>query len=229
MANACKICSHDRRKEIEKQLAQGVANLRIATSFQNISEANLRNHLNHFELPAKLKEESSIEFYEMLKRHSLRLEKMLAACDEDLTDPNDETKYTLAPRADDLTVIYEVRQGKQTVRKTAPLNELIDLVNGNGRDIIRVKWTDNRYKLFLDTISELHKKLDTLAKIGGHYQKEKENESDVQKWKQAVRQLLGDETVNNASEAVELLKEAGYNPPSEKVEREIIEEIGTIG
>jgi hypothetical protein len=229
MANACKICSHSDRKEIERDLAQGVANLRIATRFSDISEANLRNHLKHYLVPAQLEEETKIEFHNMLFRHSMRLEKLLAAFDELLTDPDDETKYTLSPLADDIDIVYEVQQGERTAKKTSSLQELIDLVNGKGRDIIRVKWADNRYRIFLDTIGKLHDKLDLLAKIDGLYQKEKENDNDVSRWKKAVRQLVENKTVETASEAVELLRHVGCVAPSQHVEREVIENLGNIG
>jgi phage terminase small subunit len=44
----------------------------------------------------------------------------------------------------------------------------------------------------------------------------------VQKWKQAVLQLIESKTARDAPEAVALLKHAGFNPPGEQAEREII-------
>ena len=50
-----------------------------------------------------------------------------------------------------------------------------------------------------------------------------------QKWKQAVQQLIAAKAAETPAEAVKLLKEAGFNPPSEAVEREVVNDIGQIG
>ncbi len=98
MARVCKICQHSDRAAIEAQMCQRVANLRIATNFKNISEANLRNHLNHFTLPARLEVRRRITFDESFQRHFVRLEKLITSFDEKLADGDKFDVSNLEPK-----------------------------------------------------------------------------------------------------------------------------------
>ena len=98
MPRVCKICQHSDRAAIEAQMCQRVANLRIATNFKNISEANLRNHLNHFALPARLEVRRRITFDESFQRDFVRLEKLIASFDEKLSDGDKFDVSKLTPQ-----------------------------------------------------------------------------------------------------------------------------------
>jgi len=47
MGNACKVCGHGDREEIEKMMLSGRSHLKISKSFEGISNQNIRNHLPH--------------------------------------------------------------------------------------------------------------------------------------------------------------------------------------
>lgn len=63
--------------------------------------------------------------------------KLMAACDEWLTDPENPQRYTLDPRPEDVTVVYEVevhtQNGLQTLKRKKSLRELFDCLK-DGQD-----------------------------------------------------------------------------------------------
>ena len=169
MPRVCKICQHSDRAAIEAQMARCLPKLEIARNFTGLSHNNVENHLKHFRLPIELEAHRRISFDASFRQHFTRLEKLLAACDKWLIDPDDESRYTVAPRASDLKVIYEKEINGVLITRTARLSDLLDQINGQGRNVLQVSYSNDKYKLFLDTIGKLHDKLDMMAKISGLY------------------------------------------------------------
>ena len=175
MPRVCKICQHSDRAAIEAQMARCLPKLEIARNFTGLSHNNVENHLKHFRLPIELEAHRRISFDASFRQHFTRLEKLLAACDKWLIDPDDESRYTVAPRASDLKVIYEKEINGVLITRTARLSDLLDQINGQGRNVLQVSYSNDKYKLFLDTIAQLHHKLEMLAKISGKYKQDAPN------------------------------------------------------
>ncbi len=157
MARTCTICRHPARVEIDKALIDGTANRRIAAQHA-VAETSLRRHkADHL---ARLLAESGpfatavahpadragsivahaaqravddLDIRAQLRRHTERVNLLSDACDAWLRDPDDPSRYTLDPRAEDLMVLYEDltdrTRGGDPKRKRATLADLLERVS----------------------------------------------------------------------------------------------------
>jgi len=160
-------------------LIDGVPYRQIAKQF-GITTSSLVRHKKHMAkdlVPATKVEEVAkadrlMSEVERLARH---VNKMLAACDEYLTDPENPAKYDIGPRADDIEVVYlENIEGKR-VRKKRLLSELLEKVEGQGVPLhVRYKIADPR-DLILKTIDRLHNLAELLAKVTGELREAQTN------------------------------------------------------
>ncbi len=89
------------------------------------------------------------------------VKKMVAACDEWLTDPDDPSKYYIGPRGEDIEIMYgEVSQrtGREKPQsKKANLQEILNVIDQSGKFVIRGtkdNYADPR-KLLLEAIGKL--------------------------------------------------------------------------
>ena len=143
----------------------------IAKQF-GVTTSSLTRHKRHMAkhlVPATKTEEVAkadrlMSEVERLTRH---VNKMLAACDEYLTDPDNPKKYDIGPRAEDIEVVYlEHIEGKR-VRKKKLLSELLELIEGQGTPLhVRYKIADPR-ELLLKTVDRLHNLAELLARVTG--------------------------------------------------------------
>jgi len=101
--------------------------------------------------------------------------KLLRACDEWLTDPDDATRYDLGPRAQELMVHYETTTAGPggrpvVVRRKARLDALLAALSrvreGLSVTSVESKAADPR-KLLLDTSKTLESHLRLIAEIAG--------------------------------------------------------------
>lgn len=189
MANVCKICRHAQKLEIERVIAGGQTFRRIASQF-SISEAAVRRHVGKCiplmlqELRAAQKKARAIIVEDEVTRVFTRLYKLLDACDEWLTDPDDSEKYSLGARASELTVIYDdladVTSKGHPKRKSDQLSRLLARLEKNGKIeafAVTSKHADPR-DLIVRTAAEIKAHLELFGRLQGLFQRDRANESD---------------------------------------------------
>jgi len=98
-----------------------------------------------------------------------KAEKMLAAADAWLEDPNAPGRYNLNPRTHEVDVVYERQVGDRTVRSTEKLGKLLADVEGKlGITVVRgeTKTADPR-KLLLEAVATLKPVVELIGKATG--------------------------------------------------------------
>jgi hypothetical protein len=147
------------------------------------------------------------------------LRKLRAACDEYLTDPDDEEKYTLDPRAREVSVLYEEheRGADKPKRKRASLEVLLhrlEMKKGLGITVDRteIRFADPR-KLILESLDRFDKHLRMLGDLTGRFKQPAQNPHDddarkakvsIQLWRYACRDEKTGE-LPSVAEALEFL------------------------
>lgn len=145
MPQRCTVCDHKDRYDIDLALASGrVSNRSIALQFGLVHTSVRRHKADH--LPQVLaeafkahKEARAGEIRAEVSQIINRIKKLLAAADDYLSDPDDPTRYTIGPRAEDITVTYTeaVSDGEKRQRRKAPLTSLIARVeHATGIDVV---------------------------------------------------------------------------------------------
>lgn len=207
----CKVCNHKKVALIDKKIRNGDSINSIHKIF-SVSRDTLALHRDNC-MSALLQEDKAIQ--ESLVSDSLihqvqaqiaLVQKLILACDDYLTDPDDDSKYYLGPHGHEIDVTYqEVNKktgGLLPSRQKATLQELIQAVEGDSYVIrgITSKHADPR-DLLLKAITKLegtakfifegtqklieweHKKkaLDKLAETGGTISIEKEIQTITEK------------------------------------------------
>lgn len=168
------IADHPKRAEIEKALAAGDRSLRNIAEQYNISHVSLHRYLHErfAEKAAKARElqdaKEGDRIYHEIRAVMERCQKLYDAADEWLTDPENPEKYYIGPRADEVVVYYEEKQGEAVVRRSATLQELL---NNVGREVVshRTKYADPR-ELLLKTAQTLNRQLELIAEVLGKIQ-----------------------------------------------------------
>ena len=99
------------------------------------------------------------------------LSKLINACDEWLTDPNDKDKYFLGDRADELSVVWLEEQGNGKIaKKRDSLQHLLDIAldteRGKALQYVQTGRTDTR-KLMLESLRVAQQQVELIAKITG--------------------------------------------------------------
>ncbi len=184
MTRTCTVCSHPERATIDKALVAVQNPYRdIARQYGLSKDALLRHKADHLlaEIVAAWQVErqgNGLELAGEVRGWMTTIGKMLRACDEWLTDPDDHTRYDLRPRAYELLVHYEVTErgpgGRPVVaRRKARLSDLLPRVQavheGLNVTMIEHKAADPR-KLLLDTTKTLESHLRLVAEIAGKVQ-----------------------------------------------------------
>src|ERR1051326_8750525 len=152
MPQLCTICTHRQSRSIDLAIVAGkLSNRAIACQFGVNREAVRRHRADH--LPETLK-----RGYEAQKNQDAALvmdelmccvritNQVLAACDEWLSDPDNESKYTLEPRADPRELILKA------VAQLRPQAELLARLEGKLKDtainiLINPEWLKIRATL----------------------------------------------------------------------------------
>lgn len=144
------------------------------------------------------------------------VKKMRAAADEWLTDPNNSEKFTLAPRSDEVDIVYYVQGERGPKAVTENLQALIARLEENGYDhpspfVKTVDLRDHALKI----IDRVDMTVDKFAKIGGIYQQDRPNEH----YRDMYQGLAGrvDELEQNSpdkspKEIARLIREEGFGP-----------------
>jgi hypothetical protein len=192
MGRPCTVCSHPQRREIDDALVAVFAPFRAIGRQFNVGRDSLRRHKAHHlavavargkelveaaqagvvaRIGARLAEQREIEdarqvnVFVGLGRLFSVLTKMLDACDQFLSDPNDPSRYDLNPRAHELEVTYLVcvarrEDGSEIVAtRKVLLSELMGYFDDkvpDSRGVLIVKWkmADPR-RLVLDSVRHI--------------------------------------------------------------------------
>jgi hypothetical protein len=165
------------------------------------------------ELRAADRRERAVVVETELNRASRHLNKLLDACDDWLTDPDDPSRYTLEARANELTVVYDdwndVNDKGQPRRKRESLSNLLKtLWKGSKVSALTItsKSADPR-DLIVKTAGEIKGQLELFARLQGLFQRDRANESD----------RIHDREVAAAVKAeVAKMVEEGYSPEDAK-------------
>ena len=186
----CTVCSHDQIEQINQLIAENRQSYRATACQFKLNRMSISRHVtNCLNLSAaKIKtlsrEQQKEEFHDMLRGSFIRIEKQLAALDLWLSDPEFPDTYSVAPRADEITVIYldhkDLVMG-EPVRKTALLDDILEEMSKSGRETVKVRSAtiDNR-KLLLESLAQFTKQMALYAKVIGIEQLPSENEQKVQ-------------------------------------------------
>jgi hypothetical protein len=178
MPQICTVCSHKENRGIDLAIVAGkLSDRNIAKQFGVTYSAVFRHRQEH--LPEILKRGYEAQknadasaVMDELQRCIKLTNKVLAACDEWLTDPEQTDRYSLDPRADELTVIYSEPNGDgKPHKKKATLDELLARVRvlplpGRSIEMVETKRADPR-ELILKAIAQLRPQAELLARLEG--------------------------------------------------------------
>jgi hypothetical protein len=175
MPRQCTVCIHPEKVGIDAALVRGVSPYELESTYTGLRKSALQRHrelhLSRSLLKAQeIQEIADAEYLQAeLARCFERVNKLFDACDRWLTDPEDESRYDIGPRAGEIAVTYEAEDGK---RRKASLSELLERVEGEtGRGVVMVetKHADPR-DLILKTAARLQGQLELLARLLGELQ-----------------------------------------------------------
>lgn len=204
MPRSCSICGHADRSAIDKALVSGTPLRDIAGQF-GLSRSAIDRHKKSClvdqlaraekvirtrktqQRPVDPKadrqavklveqlDDASLDVMSELKSQFRHMKKLLRACDEYLTDPDDPTRYDLGPRAHEVMVSYEVEEGRTRSdapiikRRKAALQKLIDRLEHRETGIGTVTLVEHKSadprKLIIDTTDQLKRQNEMLAKL----------------------------------------------------------------
>jgi hypothetical protein len=175
MPRPCTVCQHPQRLEIDKALVAGDAIPAIIARYSTLSctlgrmalQRHKDEHLPRVLVQAQEAEERehALDVMTELRRCFARVNLVLDACHAWLLDPEDPTRYTLEPRADDVWIIYTERgPGGKPERKKARLSRLLARLEDAGVDVQggEHRVADPR-KLVLDAAAQLRETTALLA------------------------------------------------------------------
>jgi hypothetical protein len=187
----CSVCSHTQIDKINQQLVANRSYRGIAGQF-GLTDSSVHRHASTCVAEmldaareaqvlhsAVVTQDAVIEIY-------TELHKLVILARERLTDPDEPHKYTLAPRADDLMIVWkdgkDLDSNKTPRLKKAPLQELLDrLAKTNRFELVSADLPKvSPIKLLLEASREMGPFLDKLAKLQGEYREKEKNPKDRQ-------------------------------------------------
>ena len=176
MPRKLEVEQHSKKQQIIKALVRGDT-YREITGKYGVTKSALSRYLNRelLQKAAMAKEARDLsdgkKIVEEIQDIMVKARKMYEACDEYLTDPKDNTKYFLGPRAHEVEVAWEEEIGDgenpRTVKRRDTLENLLSLAGKSGRySSVKYRYADPR-KLLLDTANTLNRHLELLSRIIG--------------------------------------------------------------
>lgn len=168
---------HPQRDQIIKDiLAQKTYNeikKKYGLNSVNVIKTFVANRLVYPAAQASKREQEDSRDFLMGKLDEIQdyLTKLINACDEWLTDPNDKDKYFLGDRADELTVVWlEEQANGKIAKKRDTLQHLLDVSlnteRGKALQYVQTGRTDTR-KLMLESLRVAQQQIELIAKITG--------------------------------------------------------------
>jgi hypothetical protein len=175
MPQLCTVCHHPQSREIDLEIIRGKQSNRAIACHFNVSRETVRRHRNEHLLDkiqiaqAIATKIERIDLNRELATIYNRTRSYLDACHDWLTDPDNPSKYTLVPRSEEITVIYEKRDGDKTIRGKAKLSILLKQVE-DGLSLTVIGYQDRSSdirRLFLRASGLLMKELHRIGdKLG---------------------------------------------------------------
>jgi hypothetical protein len=179
MPRPCSICTHPQRDAIDRALVAGESRRALAALYRVSPDAVERHSAAH--LPATLRlaraageSAHALDVMAELHRCFARMNMLFDACHDWLLDPDDPSRYTLAPRADEVMVLYlGTSVTGKPARKKAPLSRLLARLDDAGVVIDRgeTRVADPR-ELAVKVAAQLKGQTELLAKLLGDLQQE---------------------------------------------------------
>ena len=184
MTRTCTACSHHQRQAIDKALVVATDPYRHIAAQYGLSPSALVRHKADHLLPEIVaawqaeRQANALDLAEEVRGWMVTIGKLLRACDEWLTDPDDPARYDLNPRASELLVQYETTVAGPggrpvVVRRKARLQALLGALS-RVRDGLTVTAVESKAedprKLLLATSKTLESHLRLIAEIAGKVQ-----------------------------------------------------------
>lgn len=173
---SCKICKGKHRKAIERKLISGSSISSIATQY-NLSRTTINKHKKLHMASSMFKDIEEVRdalsldvIKERVNNQSDQIEKLIAACDLWLQDPDDPTKYFVGLRSDEIEVSYndiDDNGRRMAMKRKATLQELIERIEASDRFAlvnIETNMTDPRI-LLLKAIKEQNATVASIAQM----------------------------------------------------------------
>jgi len=192
----CSICTHAKVDEINRKVVEGGSFRGIARHFDT-DDSSLMRHVSNcleVEIRALIKEQKiaqAVNVYEEFQEQLAFAKNLRDTAKNYLSDPDDPFELFIGPQAHEIDITYydfndleEVGSGENVTlkpkKKKAKLNVILAELAGRGIESSRVdvKTLDIR-KFALDAISTADVCIDKFARMGGAYQKDKNNQADV--------------------------------------------------
>jgi len=162
----CLTCAHPQRDSIDAALIGNQPLAVIGRQF-SLGYDTLRRHREHI-APAVLAVEQQRELTtrEQLRLYTSTVMKLVAACDDWLTSPDDPNAYDLSPRGEEIHVVIVEKRNGTTLRRKVPLTALLDRVAANGWQVERVenKAADTR-ELLIKAVNSLRSQVELTARL----------------------------------------------------------------
>lgn len=185
MPRKCKICNHPKAKTINSQLIGGKTYRNISQQF-GMDVASVCRHvhgcleLDVQTLQKQIKTGNAIDHHVQLATLFNDVMKYKRSANKWLQDPDDPDEFTLEPRADEIDVIYSVRDGNGSpVKIRKSLKDIILDIENTQPDwtveTVFVKSADIR-EYALKVMDRADMFLDKFAKTQGLYRQDAPNE-----------------------------------------------------
>lgn len=165
MRRTCKVCSHKKSAQIDIKIRNGSSLSSIGKQY-GLSRTTIRNHRDECMVKILVEDEAmkdAIVGDVLIKQVNAQIElvhKLIKACDEWLTDPEDPDKYYLGPRGTEIDITYQ-EVDKDTgrilpIQRKATLQEIMQAIESEGYIVKGVKFNhaDPR-ELLLKSIGKL--------------------------------------------------------------------------
>jgi len=181
MGRTCTVCTHAERHAIDQALVAVESPYRdIARQYGLSKDALLRHKADHLlpEIVAAWQAErhgNGLELADELRGWMTTISKLMRACDDWLTDPDDPARFTLAPHTSEVVIHTEETQGPDSrpLRRKLRLSDALARVDGaadvGAITLVEAKTADPR-KLILDTAKALEGQLRLLGELLGKIQ-----------------------------------------------------------
>lgn len=190
MPQVCSVCTHPKSKDIDLAIIRGASSNRKIATRHGLVESALRSHrANHLAERYSAARESTAEKLAVDLQTELNncfeyARKLRAACDKWLTDPDDETKYTLGARASEVKIVFDEydHRTKKEKRKRASLETLLHrLEQKRGLDItverMETRVADPR-KLNLEVLDRYDRLMRMRGDLTGEFKQPQDNPVD---------------------------------------------------
>lgn len=178
MGRICRVCSHPERREIDRTLVKVEEPYRDIARQYGLSKDGIMRHKADHLLPDIVaawqaeRQQNGLDLAQEVRGWMDTITKLLTACGEYLTDPDDPARFTLAPQTTEIIIHTEEERGpdRRPLRRKMKLSEALGKVDGQpgvgAVVLVEHKSADPR-KLILDTTKTLESHMRLVAEIAG--------------------------------------------------------------